>query len=177
VSGPPSEAIQRGIFGQSNSLAAIIAGDDNSIATASCRRTAVHDVAQPWLVRSKPRVNPPAARRRESNSPPRRRASPRRRREVRERTSARWMKFPRGGRGARENSRDDTIGGNVRSTRAARENERRRRERMHGKINLEMFRFESQALRSRTATARVPSRFVRFGTCVVVGLREYALCV
>jgi hypothetical protein len=83
----------------------------------------------------------------------------------------------RGGRGARENSRDDTIGGRVRSTRAARETERRRRERMHGKINLEMFRFESQALRSRTATARVPSRFVRFGTCVVVGLREYALSV
>jgi hypothetical protein len=40
-----------------------------------------------------------------------------------------------------------------------------------------MFRFESQALRSRTATARVPSRFVRFGTCVVVGLRECALSV
>ena len=105
------EAIQRGIFAPSKSRwnqrgTHPIAGDRQFIHPAPCVSTAVHDVAQPWLVRSKPRVNPPAARRRESNSPPRRRASPRRRREVRAR--ARDETPARGTRRERENSRADT---------------------------------------------------------------------
>jgi hypothetical protein len=104
------EAIQRGIFAPSKPLVQRgthpIAGDRQFIHPAPWVSTAVHDVAQPWLVRSKPRVNPPAARRRESNSPPRRRASPRRRREVRAR--ARDETPAKGTRRERENSRADT---------------------------------------------------------------------